>query len=144
MSHLSKIFDACAGEPLLYRLAGYYYGLTGVVDGISEEQAAEKFLASHPPGKEEHLAQEAFRRGVLDAVVGIQADEEAHYVSVAEAAVIKDVSKQAVRDVLRDEERRKAIFPRARFHGDSPRRGAWKLHEDDVEAWKPRKSREKS
>jgi hypothetical protein len=62
-----------------------------------------------------------------------------HTVSVSEAAAMKGVSAQAVRDVLRDKERRRRIFPGA-YHTkpESPRRGEWRIPAEDVRRWQPR------
>lgn len=61
------------------------------------------------------------------------------YLSPAEAAAKAQTSVQAVRDVLRDDERRAAIFPGAYRTSDHPQRGEWRIPRAEVEAWKPRR-----
>lgn len=59
-------------------------------------------------------------------------------VSVAQAAKIADVTVQSVRDVLRNEARRKEVFPSA-FRFGTMERGGWRLRRSEVEAWTPRR-----
>lgn len=59
-------------------------------------------------------------------------------VSVAQAARIADVTEQSVRDVLRDDERRKATFPSA-FRWGTMQRGGWRMLRSEVEAWEPKR-----
>lgn len=79
---------------------------------------------------------ETFDSGFADA------PDPRGYVSVADAAALKGVSEQAVRDVLRNEKRRAAIFPGARYIG-TKERGRWQLRLSEVEAWKPRRKAER-
>lgn len=60
-------------------------------------------------------------------------------VLVKQAAEIAAVSVQAIRDVLRDDERRAAIFPGAYRTSDHPQRGEWRIPRAEVEAYKPRR-----
>jgi hypothetical protein len=58
-------------------------------------------------------------------------------VSVAEAAALKGVSEQSIRDILRSDARRETSFPGAYFLGQG-RRGEWRIPKAEVEAWTPR------
>lgn len=82
----------------------------------------------------------AFERGTLDAFVSQQADA---FMSIADAAMLKGVSEQAIRDILRNAARREKIFPRAERGEGDPRRAEWRLHLEDVDAWKPRRKKAK-
>lgn len=63
----------------------------------------------------------------------------AHYgdsLSVQDAARLREVSMQAVYDILHDDFRRTKIFPNAFKIGEG-KRGMWRLDPGDVFAWKP-------
>lgn len=61
------------------------------------------------------------------------------FLSPAETAAKAQTSVQAVRDVLRDDARRAAIFPGAYRTSDHPQRGEWRIPRAEVEAWQPRR-----
>lgn len=115
------------------RVEGYRYALSESVDGVSEEIAADAAAGGNS------ACREAFLRGVLDDLAALRADMEMQYISIADAAAEKGVSVQAVRDVLRNENRRLEIFPSSYFEGDNRRRGEWRLQIEEVKLWQPRR-----
>lgn len=62
---------------------------------------------------------------------------DGEYISIQEAASKKGVSEQSIRDILRDDDRRREILPSAVKVGEG-KRGIWLLRIDEVEAWTPR------
>lgn len=70
-------------------------------------------------------------------------EEKELVISVAEAAELAGVTVQAIRDILRDDDRRAAIFPGAYRTSNHPQRGEWRIPRAEVEAWKPRRVKTK-
>jgi hypothetical protein len=85
--------------------------------------------------------EETFPLDADDRSHGFAPDAATYYLddmmTVAEAAKEKGVTTKAVYNVLRNDERREAIFPRAHKTGEGTR-GTWHLHPEDVAAWQPR------
>ncbi|MCU0463204.1 MAG: hypothetical protein MUF38_01400 [Anaerolineae bacterium] len=74
----------------------------------------------------------AFWRGVY----ALQADAQPEYVSVKEAAQAKNVSQQAIFDILKNDRRKAEIFPSAKklYEG---KRSPWLIQYDELERWTP-------
>lgn len=119
----------------------------GVVDAIDEQL---RDLYGEQQGIEYECDAEAgvsdafdAREKELNAIEARRRDPEymkpETEIGVTRAARIAGVSVQAVRDVLRDDARRAAIFPGAYRTSDHPQRGEWRIPRAEVEAWKPRR-----
>jgi len=120
------------------QVAGYAYGLTGPVDGVSEEIAAEAYSAAFPVSGRPAI-EAAFARGVLDAIASPGADygpDSDRYLSLNQAAARRGVHRQTISRILNDAARRARIFPGAARVGEG-RRATWVLVADEVDAWTP-------
>jgi len=113
------------------RVAGYEHGLRNPYPTFDFE--LDRVIATlYGDAPVPSDIEAAFYQGIRDSKM----PDESEYCGPFAAAATKGVDVRTLYTILRDDERRNKLFPRAIAEGEGTRR-TWHIHFEDLAAWKP-------